>query len=168
MNRVLVISLDKKFSRFKKEIKNTAFKILAVLNKNNVLVEIYLINSLKMRFLNKKFRGQDKTTTVLSFTEPRNFIYPPERGTTQTVRGQTRKIRRIGEIYLNAEVYRKSQRHSASSQRQLAYFLTHGLLHLCGYNHSKKSDRIKMERAEQRLLRKLQIPSTKFQIIFKF
>jgi len=95
------------------------------------LVEIYLINSQKMRFLNKKFRGKDKTTTVLSFEEPRNFILPPS------------KSKKIGEIYLNSQLPNYS----------ITQLLTHGLLHLLGYNHQKKNDRIKMEKAEQKLLR---------------
>lgn len=142
MNKVLVISLEKRFKEFEREIKKIVLRILKILNKSNVLVEIYLINSQKMKFLNKKFRGQDKTTTVLSFEEPRNFILPPS------------KFKKIGEIYLNAdqrglyaEQRGKSQRKSAFSQRQSA-LLAHGLLHLLGYNHKKKSDRIKMERLE--------------------
>ena len=92
INKVIVTSLEKKFKKFEKKIKLAAQKILRILGKNNVLVEIYLINSQKMRFLNKKFRGKDKTTTVLSFEEPRNFILPPS------------KSKKIGEIYLNSQL----------------------------------------------------------------
>lgn len=141
MNKVEVISLDRQGKVFEKSIKKLTFKILKILNKNNVSVEIYLINGQKMRFLNKKFRGKPKATSVLSFQEPRNFIYPKS------------KFKRIGEIYLNAEVL--------GFRFQVSGLLIHGLLHLLGYNHQKKNDRIKMERAEQQLLRKFQIPSTK-------
>ena len=157
INKVIVTSLEKKFKKFEKKIKLAAQKILRILGKpphqtrigaksaknnnksslwcggkNNVLVEIYLINSQKMRFLNKKFWGKDKTTTVLSFEEPRNFILPPS------------KSKKIGEIYLNEETRDKKQE---------TRLLVHGLLHLLGYNHQKKNDRIKMEKAEQKLLR---------------
>jgi len=131
INKVIVTSLEKKFKKFEKKIKLAAQKILRILGKNNVLVEIYLINSQKMRFLNKKFRGKDKTTTVLSFEEPRNFILPPS------------KSKKIGEIYLNSQL----------PNYPITQLLTHGLLHLLGYNHQKKNDRIKMEKAEQKLLR---------------
>ncbi|NCO15595.1 MAG: rRNA maturation RNAse YbeY [Parcubacteria group bacterium] len=40
--------------------------------------------------------------------------------------------------------------------------LVHGLLHLFGYNHQEKNDRIRMEKAEQKLL--LKIRSTKHEI----
>ena len=131
MNRVSVISSDKKFKKFERKIKNTALKILKILKKASVSVEIYLINSQKMRFLNKKFRGKNKTTTILSFEESRNFISPPS------------KFRKIGEIYLNEETRDKKQE---------TKLLVHGLLHLFGYNHQKKNDRIKMERLENLII----------------
>ncbi len=133
MNKVSVISLDKKFKKFERKIKNTALKILKILKKANVSVEIYLINSQKMRFLNEKFRGKDKTTTVLSFEEPRNFILPPS------------KHKKIGEIYLNSQIFNS----------QITQLLVHGLLHLLGYNHQKKSDRIRMEKREKLVIKKL-------------
>ncbi len=85
-----------------------------------------------MKFLNKKFRGKDKAADVLSFNEPKNFVSPPS------------KFRRIGEIYLNVS----SIKYQVSSDR----LLIHGLLHLLGYVHKKKNDRIKMEKIEQKLL----------------
>jgi len=142
MNKILVISLDKRFKKFERKVKNTALKILKILKKTNVSLEIYLVNSQKMRFLNKKFRGQDKTTTVLSFEEPRNFILPPS------------KFKRIGEIYLNLT---NDLRLATNDRRKLSVvscrLLVHGLLHLLGYNHQKKSDRIRMERKERKLLK---------------
>jgi len=151
-NRVLVTSLDKRFQKFEKKIKLACQKILKILGKDNVLVEIYLINSQKMRFLNKKFRGKNKTTTVLSFEEPRNFILPAS------------KYKKIGEIYLNlaritrgsytaehARIRERSANYKKISEGS-AYYLIHGLLHLLGYNHQKKSDRIKMEKKEKEIL----------------
>ena len=130
-NGVSVISLDRKFKKFEREIEKTASKILKILNKTGVAVEIYLIDGQKMRFLNKRFRGKDKTTTILSFEEPRNFILPAS------------KFRKIGEIYLRLPI----------ADCLINQLLTHGLLHLLGYNHQKKSDRIKMELKERKLLK---------------
>ncbi len=75
-NEVLVFSLDKKFKELEKEVEVIGKKILEILKKNSVSVEIYLADARKMRFLNKKFRGKDKAASILSFEEPRNFVLP--------------------------------------------------------------------------------------------
>lgn len=141
MNKVAVLSLEKRFKKFDGEIKKTALKILEILKKKNISAEIYLASNQKMRFLNKKFRDKDKPTDVLSFEEPKGFIYPKSR------------FKPIGEIYLNMT---NDQRPTTNDSRELLVvgrrLLTHGLLHLFGYNHKKKSDRIKMEKKERQIL----------------
>lgn len=157
MNRVSTVSLNKKFNIYSGKIQRVAVKILRILNKDGVETEVYLIGNRKMRFLNKKFRGKDKTTTVLSFEEPRNFIYPPLAGRSNH--------KKIGEIYLNAELHGTDAELCGNSSRKSALscrlsvincqLLAHGLLHLLGYDHQKKSDRIKMEKKEQYILARL-------------
>ncbi len=149
----MVISLNKKFKKFENEIKKTALKILKILNKDKIAVEIYLTDNKKMRILNKKFRNKDKTTTVLSFEEPRNFILPPS------------KFNYLGEIYLNCEKRFKIVNTSVSTDAKFVdshkfvvshrYLLIHGLLHLFGYDHKKESDRIKMEKKEKYVYHRL-------------
>jgi len=48
----------------------------------------------------------------------------------------------LGEIYLNPLYIKKNS-------EDLLYMLFHGLLHIAGYDHKKKNDRIKMERKEK-------------------
>ena len=139
MNKISVISLDKKFKKRELEIKRVALKTLEILNKDGVEAEIYLIDGRKMRFLNKKFRGKDKATTVLSFEEPKNFICPPPVGGS--------KHKKIGEIYLKLPI--------TNYQLPITNLLIHGLLHLFGYDHRKKNDRIRMEKIEKSLISKL-------------
>ena len=158
-NKILVVSLEKGFEKFEKEIKKTVFKALRILKKKNVSVEIYLVGSPKMRFLNKKFRGKDKTADILSFEEPKNgFIYPSSSATGE---GES-KFKRIGEICLNMtndqRLATNDSRKSLVVSRKL---LAHGLLHLFGYHHNKKNDKIRMDKAEQKLL--LQITDSKHQ-----
>ena len=52
----------------------------------------------------------------------------------------------LGEIYLNPE-------YIASHDEDLTFMLIHGFLHLLGYDHVKKNDRIRMESREKKLLR---------------
>ncbi len=128
-NRVLVTSLEKRFEKLKKDSKKVVLGALKVFKKNNIIVEVYLVGSRKMLFLNKKFRGKSKTASILSFEEPKDFPYLGKR-------------KPIGEIYLNADNIKTE-------------LLVHGLLHLFGYNHNKKNDRIKMERKEKFIISNL-------------
>ena len=147
MNKIFTISLKKEFVKEEKKVKLAIAKILKILNKKNVSVEIYLAGSRTMRSLNKKLRGKDKVANVLSFEEPEEFIQnPPDRGTTQNKRKMTRNL---GEIYLNAE--REDENFSKE------FLLVHGILHLLGYDHIKESDAIKMGRKEKSVLVKLKI-----------
>lgn len=149
-NKILIVNLDKKFKGFEKRIKKTLLEALKVLKKDNMMVEVYLIKGQQMRSLNKKFRGKmrskGKTPSILSFEEPKDFIYPKS------------KFKKIGEIYLNVERDPKPQIHSNLQRKKIVdsdkfavshrYLLIHGLLHLLGYHHQRKNDRIRMEKRE--------------------
>lgn len=141
MNKIVVFSLERKFEKFEKPIFSAAVKELEILRKDNCYLEIYLAGNKRMRFLNKKFRNKDKPADVLSFNEPNNFPHPELAG-----RGGIKKTKAIGEIYLNLT---NNQRLITNNSYKL---LVHGLLHLFGYNHKKKSDRIRMEKMEQKIL----------------
>lgn len=135
-NKISVFSLNRKFEKSEKDTKKAVQKILKILKKDDLEVEIYLADNFRMKTLNKKFRGKDKVANVLSFEEPRNFIYPPE--------GMgTKKTRKIGEIYLKIPI----------TDYLLEQLIIHGLLHLLGYGHNGKNDRIKMEKKEGQLLK---------------
>ncbi|TSC96271.1 MAG: hypothetical protein Athens071426_684 [Parcubacteria group bacterium Athens0714_26] len=51
------------------------------------------------------------------------------------------KQKALGEIYLNPSFIKKNK-------ENLLFMLLHGVLHIAGYDHKKKSDRIKMEKKE--------------------
>ncbi len=53
----------------------------------------------------------------------------------------------LGEIYLNPSFIKKNK-------ENLLAMLVHGILHIAGYNHKKKSDRIKMEKREEKIYSK--------------
>ncbi len=144
MNKVAVVSLNKKLSsgtgrKAEKKIRLTAARILRKLRKNGVFLEIFLADNGKMRFLNRKFRGKNKAANVLSFKEPKGFIYPGS------------KYKRIGEIYLKLPITPPTPRLRRAGNYPITQLLAHGILHLFGYSHSKKIDRIKMEKREKEI-----------------
>lgn len=144
MKTVQVFTLEREFKVFEGKIRDSAKQALKTLNKENDSVEIYLIGNAQMKFLNKKFRGKNQPTNVLSFEEPKNFPHPEDR------------LHHLGEIYLNIPYIKKEARKSDTHYSLLiTQLLVHGLLHLLCFRHRKKRDRIKIEKMERWLIGKL-------------
>lgn len=136
MSKIAVYCLDRRFNRYKAKIRVMAQRCLKAMGKKPMVLDIYLANDKTMRGLNKRFRGRDKATDVLSFNESKGFPHPELKG------------RYLGEIYISPS-YAQTLRHS------ITQLLIHGMLHLLGYNHQKKNDRIKMEKLEKFLISKI-------------
>ncbi|MBI3638300.1 rRNA maturation RNase YbeY [Candidatus Wolfebacteria bacterium] len=146
-------------SRAKQVVK----KALKALGKDKIYLEIYFAGNQEMKFLNKKFRGKNKSANILSFKEPENFPHPELWGAASGNRKKGEKLKQIGEMYLNLT---DDKRQAVSDKRGAVaigchlsvvsrQLLIHGLLHLLGYTHNKKSDTIKMKKMEQLVMRTL-------------
>ena len=86
------------------------------------------------RLLNKGFRRRNYATNVLSFSYDR----------------------RHGDIVLCHPVIRKEAREQRKSlAAHYAHLVVHGILHLRGRDHRRKSDAERMERMEIRILQRL-------------
>lgn len=97
-----------------------------------------------IRELNKKYRGIDRETDVLSFAfdesdEPR-------------VEGADSSA--IGEIIISIDKAKsQAKEYGHSLERETAFLTVHGMLHLLGYDHIEDDEREEME-AEQRFVMK--------------
>jgi probable rRNA maturation factor len=158
MNQVRVTVLYQQHSKrlpskifLQTDIKRLALKILAILKKDNISLDIYLADNNIMKFLNQKFRGVDQPTEILSFQEPSNFPHPDD------------NLRYLGEIYLNMSQLKRGRFIVDDDNKKLlpVHFFTlerilaHGILHLFGFQHKKKYDRIKMEKLEEDIVAQL-------------
>jgi len=128
---VEVKSLDKRFVRFVKPLRETAEGFFKFLRGPVSKVDIFIVNSSQMRKINFRYRGKDKNTDVVAVEAP-EF---PE------IEGQVL----LGEIYLNPAALK-------DKPYDINYALIHGLLHLIGFTHQKKSDKMEMEKTEQEVL----------------
>ncbi len=104
-------------------------------NLKNIDVDIYLVSDEEMRAINKRFRGKDKATNVLSFREPKGFPHP-----------ERKKRILLGEVYL-APAYIENKGENIEA------LVIHGVLHLAGYTHDKVRDRMEMEKKEKEILK---------------
>jgi probable rRNA maturation factor len=105
------------------------------------VVNVLLTSSAEMKSLNRRFRGIDKPTDVLSF--------PPEPGARKQL---------AGEIAISAEIATKNAHalgHSPAEEVKL--LVLHGVLHLRGYDH--ECDNGRMAKREKQLRAKLNLPS---------
>ena len=99
--------------------------------KKSVALNVYFVSNEEIRALNRKYRGKNKTTNVLSFQAGR---FP---------RPDLKRIY-LGEIFLAPDYIR-------SHKESISRLIVHGLLHLLGYTHSRIRDRIEMEALEDRI-----------------
>ena len=127
-----VIVLDKKVRKFKPVVTAKARQLAKFLSKKGS-IEVYLADDKRIQHLNKQFRGKNKPTNVLSFPKPKGF---PGQG--------------LGEVYLDP-VYIDKKKES------LDLMLVHGVLHILGYDHKQKYDRIVMQKKEAEFLKRLVI-----------
>lgn len=107
-------------------------------------VGITLVNPVRMRTLNRKRRGVDKATDVLSF--PLHM---------EPIRGYTAVL--LGDLFICPDVVREhAQESGLSVSDRMAWTIVHGLLHLAGYDHETSPVAAKrMFALEKRILKKL-------------
>ena len=134
-NKIQVFATQKKYQRHASKAAHTADACLLILGKKDVQIEICLVEDKKIQELNNKFRKKNKPTNVLSFKEPKNFPNPEKKS--------------LGEIYLAPDYIQKEG-------SNISDLTIHGILHLLGYTHKGVHDKIKMEKKEKSILKKLQ------------
>lgn len=117
------------------ELKKTAEKVLKGEKKKGDL-SIALVCGRRMAGINKKYRGKDKQTDVLSFDYNENLL---------------------GEIVICPEVVKKSaKRFDLDYNKELSRVLIHGILHILGYDHEKsEKEAQKMRKKEEYYLSKV-------------
>jgi probable rRNA maturation factor len=105
-------------------------------------VNVLVTNNSELRALNRRFRGADKATDVLSFPSPQV---------------EHIKARRVsGEVAISADIARENAaRLGHSLADEVKILALHGILHLAGFDHER--DNGEMARKESRLRRQLKL-----------
>jgi probable rRNA maturation factor len=122
-----------------------------------VELSLMITDDVEMQRLNRDYRNLDKTTDVLSFNmestsrynwDNVSFINPPD------------GINHLGEVvisYPRAVDQAKTNKHS--TEHELKMLITHGILHLYGYDHEKVADEKIMFTKQLEILQRLENPS---------
>jgi len=107
---------------------------------------IVLTDDSAIRALNRRWRGRDKATNVLSF--PAHGLVPPGSGP-----------RPLGDIVIAYETMtREAQEQGLPLTHHLTHLAVHGFLHLLGYDHESDTEAETMEQLERDILARLDVP----------
>lgn len=105
--------------------------------KKEIELSLALIGPGRMRKINKRYRGKNRTTDVLAFPESKILL-------EKFKIGPAKKIQGLGEIVIcQREVKKNAKRFSSTFEKELARVLIHGILHLLGYDHEKNEQEAK-------------------------
>ncbi len=121
-------------------------KVSELLGVESSIVSIVLVDNEYIHKINKEYRNVDRETDVISFAFMDDETNP-ESGVTD-----------LGEIYISLEkAHSQSKEYGHSFKRELCFLLTHGLLHLLGYDHMTEDDEKEMFGLQEEVLNSLGI-----------
>lgn len=122
----ILLFVESRYRTNRKRIRKT---VLDALKGNGVQgpveVSIALVGDRKMRELSKKYKGEDKTRNILSFSlaEGEPTVLPTD-------------ILRLGDIVISyPEVIREAVRDEVLVDDRINMLVEHGLMHLLGIHH---------------------------------
>ena len=132
--------IDKSFVR--KVIKYTLKKMSA----SDSEVNIVFVGLDEIHEINKTYRGVDRPTDVISFALEDNddiSVYD---------------ARVLGDIYICLDkVHEQAKEYGHKEEREMAFLIVHGLLHLLGYDHMEKEDEKVMFGLQEEILNEMGI-----------
>ncbi len=107
-------------------------------------VDVAIISSLEIKRLNKKYRGKNKPTDVLSFS----YVHHKDK------LGSPPAFSLAGQMYIAPEVVRlQAQRFNVSAKVEFVRMFVHGLLHCAGLDHQSLHDARKMFFLQESIVR---------------
>jgi probable rRNA maturation factor len=138
-----------------KIIKSVVDKVYEIENiRTDLIVYITLTNNETIKEINNEYRKIDKPTDVLSFPMYDRDEIPKLREKIKANGPQ--EI--LGDIFISIEkVTEQANDYGHSFERELAYLVTHGMLHLLGYDHIENDEQIIMRKKEEEILGYLNI-----------
>ena len=110
------------------------------MNIKDSVISIIIVDNDYIHKINKEYRGIDRETDVISFAlEEGETIDEP--------------VKTLGDIYISIDrVYEQAKEYGHSIKRELFFLVTHGFLHLLGYDHMNKEDEEEMFSLQEEIL----------------
>lgn len=119
-------------------------------------VTLVLGDDAMVRDLNRRFRGIDKPTNVLSFPDEDHGFEGPEAGRSPP--GSDIGDTHLGDVILAVETLAREARDEGKPvEHHFDHLVVHGTLHILGYDHESDDDADRMESLETAILADLGI-----------
>lgn len=136
--RIPVLNRQRKYKIDRQAVAWFCAELLQILDMPDRALSVVFLDAREMRSINRKYRGKDYATDVLSFS----YTGVSMEGTSF-----------IGEIIIAPEVaINQAARYGIRPERELRKLIVHGTLHLMGYDH--ETDRGQMNRMQGKLMRR--------------
>lgn len=138
-----VSSFDFKIKSLVKKILKCTCKHLNIKSKH--IASYIFVDLDNIHEINKEYRHIDNPTDVISFA----YIDSPN---------QNEIPYELGDVFICVEkVFEQANAYGHTPYRECAFLITHGILHLLGYDHIEKEDEVVMFKLQDEILDKLNI-----------
>ena len=107
------------------------------------LVSLVIVDDEQIRTINRSYRKIDKPTDVIS------FALKDQEDDYEMMKGE----RELGDIFINVDALkRQAEAYGHSEEREFGFLFTHGLLHLCGYDHMSEEQEREMFALQEQII----------------
>jgi probable rRNA maturation factor len=140
-------------------LERSAWAILSDVGETSAELGILLVGDQRMRNLNSRYRGKDRTTDVLAFAMREARAPHVLRQAHGRPLPHTPDM--LGDVVISVPTaWRQAIAAGRTLDEELAWLLVHGILHLCGYDHEgSEKEACRMHRRERMILRSIaQLP----------
>lgn len=127
-NISIPIFVESRYKINRKRIKNSISKILSQNGgSEKIEISVAIVGDRKMRDLSKKYKGEDKTRNILSFSQREG----------EKIQSDS-DILRLGDIVLSyPQVIRDASRDEMLVDDKVDELIEHGMMHLLGLHHEE-------------------------------
>ncbi len=142
MSRISIASPQESVAIDRGRMRDAVRTVLEGEGRADAEISLAFVDNATSHRLNRQYLNHDEPTDVLSF--------PLSEGTTGRLKG---------ELVIGAEVaLAQAESLGHDVQAELALYVIHGLLHLCGYDDHTEAEAAEMRERERHYLQKLGLP----------
>lgn len=115
-------------------------------------ISVTFTDNAGIKELNKQYRDKDIETDVLSFPMGENGVYDTDMETGAKI---------LGDVVISVEKAKyQAELYGHSFQREIGYLTAHSVLHLLGYDHKEKLEKVRMREKEELVMEQLGLPAS--------